>query len=75
MSRLPRVTGGDTVAALLRGGMLKSHVRGSHNYLRWPNSSRLVCVPVHAGKTLKVGTLANILDQAGLSVDAFVGLL
>ena len=75
MSRVPRVTGADTVAALLRGGMERSHIRGSHHFLRWPNGSRFVSIPVHAGKTLKVGTLAGILDQAGLSVDAFIKLL
>ena len=75
MSRLPRVTGDDAVSALLRGGMYVSHIRGSHHYLRWPNGSRLVSVPVHAGKTLKVGTLSNILNQAGLSVDVFIKLL
>ena len=75
MSRMPRVTGEETMAALLRGGMKKSHVRGSHHYLRWPNGARLVSIPVHAGKILKIGTLTNILDQAGLSVDAFIKLL
>ena len=75
MTRMPRVTGADTVAALIRGGMELSHIRGSHHYLKWRNGSRLVSVPVHAGKTIKVGTLGSILDQVGLSVDAFIKLL
>jgi hypothetical protein len=32
-------------------------------------------VPVHGAKTLPVGTIGDILDQAGLSVDEFVALL
>ena len=75
MSRLPRVTGKDTVSTLLRAGMTISHVRGSHHYLKWSDGTTLVCVPVHAGKTLKVGTLKSILDQAGLSVDTFIDLI
>jgi predicted RNA binding protein YcfA (HicA-like mRNA interferase family) len=75
MNSLPRVTGKETLAALLRAGMEQSHVRGSHHYLKWPNRTSLVCIPVHAGKTLKIGTLKNILDQAGISTNAFIDLL
>ncbi|MDR0220780.1 MAG: type II toxin-antitoxin system HicA family toxin [Lachnospiraceae bacterium] len=75
MSRLPRVTGKDALAALLRAGMVESHARGSHHYLKWHNSSTLVTVPVHSGKTLRIGTLSNILSQAGISVDKFISLL
>jgi predicted RNA binding protein YcfA (HicA-like mRNA interferase family) len=75
MSRLPRVTGKDTLAALLRAGMVESHVRGSHHYLKWPEGTGLVTVPVHGGKTLRIGTLNSILNQAGISIDFFVSLL
>ena len=75
MSRLPRITGKEALSALLRAGMVQVHVRGSHHYLKWPEGSIPVGVPVHAGKILKVGTLKNILDQAGLSVDVFYKLL
>jgi len=68
MSRLPRVTGKDTLAALLKAGMVESHIRGSHHYLKWPKGRMLVSVPVHAGKTLRAGTLSNILQQAGIFV-------
>jgi len=36
---------------------------------------RRVTVPVHAGTILKPKTLQSILDQAGLEVEAFRGLL
>jgi len=75
MSSLPKVTGKDTLAALLKAGMVPSHVRGSHHYLKWSDGRKLVCVPVHAGKTLRIGTLKNILDQSGLSIERFIGLL
>jgi predicted RNA binding protein YcfA (HicA-like mRNA interferase family) len=75
MSRLPRITGKDALAALLRAGMVESHIRGSHHYLKWPNGSSLVTVPVHSGKTLRIGTLNNILNQAGISINRFIDLL
>ena len=75
MNRLPKITGKDALTALLKAGMVESHVRGSHHYLKWPNGLHIVCVPVHAGKTLKTGTLNNILEQAGLSVEHFINLL
>jgi predicted RNA binding protein YcfA (HicA-like mRNA interferase family) len=34
-----------------------------------------VTVPVHAGTILKPKTLQSILDQAGIDVEAFRGLL
>jgi predicted RNA binding protein YcfA (HicA-like mRNA interferase family) len=75
MSRLPRVTGKDAMAALLRAGMVESHIRGSHHYLKWPKGTSVVSVPVHVGKTLRIGTLNNILSQAGISIDYFISLL
>ena len=75
MSRLPRITGKDTLAALLRAGMVQSHVRGSHHYLKWPKGTILVCVPIHAGKILRIGTLRSILEQSGLDIDSFLELL
>ena len=75
MSRTPRVTGKDTLTALLRAGMVQSHVRGSHYYLKWSKGSSIVCVPVHSGKVLRIGTLKNILEQSGLTIDEFMKYL
>jgi predicted RNA binding protein YcfA (HicA-like mRNA interferase family) len=75
MSRLPRLTGRDIVAALSRGGFRLLHVRGSHHYLEPPGGKGLVTVPVHAGKIVKPGTLKNILEQADLSLEEFIDLL
>jgi predicted RNA binding protein YcfA (HicA-like mRNA interferase family) len=48
MSRTPRITGKDTLAALLKAGMVQSHVRGSRHYLKWPKGVTLVCIPDYA---------------------------
>ncbi|MCY0885079.1 MAG: type II toxin-antitoxin system HicA family toxin [Firmicutes bacterium] len=74
--RLPAITGRALVAALQRGGFLVGAVKGSHYHLYDPrNPARWVVVPVHAGKTLKPGTLHAILKQAGLTPAELMQLL
>jgi predicted RNA binding protein YcfA (HicA-like mRNA interferase family) len=74
MAKLPIVTGRVLLAALLRGGFVESHVRGSHHYLR-RDGGPLVVVPVHAGETVPPGTLRSILRKADISVEQLVALL
>jgi predicted RNA binding protein YcfA (HicA-like mRNA interferase family) len=68
MTRLPRVTGEQVKAALLRSGFVLTHVRGSHHYLRPKDGGVLVTIPVHSGEILALKTLKVILDQAGITV-------
>lgn len=75
MNRLPRPSGRQVVAALVRAGFEQSHIRGSHHYLRKPGMTALVVVPVHGNRTLPVGTLRSIIRQTGLSDEEFAGLL
>ncbi len=76
MARLPRVTGKEMIRALRRAGWEVERIRGSHHVL--VNVARpgvTVTVPVHAGDVLRPKTLTSILDQAGMSVEAFIALL
>jgi len=73
--RLPRASGKDVMAALIRAGFKVVHVRGSHHYLEPPGGGLLVTVPVHGNKTLKPKTLKSILDRAGLTIDDLIELL
>jgi len=73
MSRLPRLTGKQVIAALRRGDWQLSHIRGSHHYLR--KGSTVVCVPVHSGEVLCPKTMLSILHQAGLSVEELLELI
>ena len=75
MTRLPRVSGKQVVQALARNGFALSHVRGSHHYLRKPDGSGLVVIPVHGNRDLPTGTLRSILRQADLDAEGFVRLL
>jgi predicted RNA binding protein YcfA (HicA-like mRNA interferase family) len=69
LTRFPRATGREVLAALLREGFTLTHVRGSHHYLRKPGVTGLVVVPVHGNRTLPAGTLRSILRQAGLTAE------
>jgi len=57
------VSGPDVVRALRKLGFVEISQRGSHLKLRM--SSRIVIVPLHA--ELRLGTLASILRQAGIT--------
>ena len=69
MAKLPRVTGKQVISALKRAGFEVIHIRGSHYYLKKPEGSMLVTVPVHAGDTIPPKTLQRILEQAETEVE------
>jgi predicted RNA binding protein YcfA (HicA-like mRNA interferase family) len=51
------------------------HVSGSHYVLKHPEKpTRRVTLPFHS-KDLKCGTLLAIIEEAGMTLDAFVDLL
>ncbi len=76
MTRLPAVTAGEVVRALQRAGFDIVRSSGSHYRLvHRDDPTRATTVSVHAGKTLKRGTLHGIIKQAGLTSDEFVALL
>jgi len=35
----------------------------------------MISVPVHGNRQIPIGTLSNILDEAGISIDAFIASL
>lgn len=75
MSKLPQVSGKDTIRALHKIGFKTVHQRGSHIKLSRTigNQQQTVIVPLQ--KVLKKGTLRNgILKPISLSVEAFIKL-
>jgi len=72
MPRLPRgVSGPDAIRALERLGFAVVRQRGSHIVMRRGSSGCLV--PNH--REIKTGTLAGVLRQAGVSIEAFAAEL
>ncbi|MEV0895546.1 type II toxin-antitoxin system HicA family toxin [Actinoplanes sp. NPDC049802] len=58
--------------ALTKAGFVHMRTKGSHAVYQHPNG-RVVVVPQHS--TVKRGTLASILRQAGLTTAEFQSLL
>jgi len=75
MSRLPVVSGRQTIVALQAVGYVAVRQRGSHVRMRHPSEPgrKPVTIPDH--RELKSGTLRAILRDAGLSVEEFAKLL
>jgi len=71
MPKLPRVSGAEVVRALERLGFQNARQRGSHVVMKRGASGCVV--PLH--RELKVGTLAGLLRQAGVSPDDFIANL
>lgn len=68
MPRLPRVSGAEAVRVLERLGFAVVRQRGSHIVMR--RGAAGCVVPNH--REMKVGTLAGVLRQAGVSVEEFI---
>lgn len=76
MPKLPRVTSAQVYRALLRAGWYEHRSRGGHVILKNTDRPGLrVTLAMHRTSTMKLKTLASVLDQAGLSTDQFRELL
>ncbi|MBI1726084.1 MAG: type II toxin-antitoxin system HicA family toxin [Candidatus Rokubacteria bacterium] len=74
MTKLPRGLSGRQVRrALERAGFYLKRQKGSHMVLRRDSPFAQVVVPAHA--SIDTGTLAAILESAGISADDFRELL
>jgi predicted RNA binding protein YcfA (HicA-like mRNA interferase family) len=71
MPRLPRLSSREAIRALERVGFVQVRQRGSQIVLQREGQT---CV-VPAGRDLRIGTLAGLLDQAGLAIDEFLAAL
>jgi predicted RNA binding protein YcfA (HicA-like mRNA interferase family) len=74
MSRGPRVTGAELLAALTKCGFATIRRKGSHHFVRHEDG-RSTVVPVHSGETLGPGLLHKILRDCQLSVESLQKLL
>lgn len=74
MSKAPRVTGADLVAALKKGGFNIARIRGSHYFLRHEDG-RTTVIPVHSGETIGPGLLHKILRDCKLTIESLEALV
>ena len=74
MSRLPSLRPRQVVTALERCGFIVVRVAGSHSQLFNQRTRRHTTVP-HHNRELPRGTIAAIIQQAGLTREEFLRLL
>lgn len=72
MSKLPHLSGKDMVRFVEQHGYVLKRISGSHHF--FAKGRDRVCVPVHAGKQIRIGTLMNILRSMHLSAEEFLRL-
>ena len=74
MSKLPVISGKETVKALSKKGFFIHHQKGSHIVMKKEGHPDIrVIVPNH--RELKKGMLRDIIKDAGLTIDEFLCLL
>jgi predicted RNA binding protein YcfA (HicA-like mRNA interferase family) len=64
---LKTVSGKQFCRILERHGWQLRRIRGSHHVYTRPGIDLILTVPVHGNRDLKVGLLASLLKQAGLT--------
>ncbi|MBN1935514.1 MAG: type II toxin-antitoxin system HicA family toxin [Anaerolineae bacterium] len=74
MTKLPRITGRQLVAALCKGGFEVIRVKGSHHFMRHPSGKSTV-VPVHRGETIGPGLMSQILRDCEITREELIELL
>ena len=74
MPKLPNLTPQKVIRILKSQGFVLDRTKGSHHVFYHPESKRRAIVPVHQ-KDLPVGTLTEILKQAGIDKDELRDLL
>ncbi len=66
MSRLPRVTGKQLLAALRKAGFVLVRIKGSHHFVRHADG-RTTTVPVHTGDIIGPGLMRDILQDVEMT--------
>lgn len=74
MTRLPRLTGQEVIAALKNAGFEVVRIKGSHHRLRHADG-RVTTVPVHVGETIVPGLMASVLRDVEMTRAEFFLLL
>jgi predicted RNA binding protein YcfA (HicA-like mRNA interferase family) len=69
--KLPHLSGAEIIRALERLGFTQARQKGSHVILK--RGSIGCVVPLH--RQVKIGTLAGVLRQAGVSAEEFIATL
>jgi len=72
---LPVVTSREVIHVANKIGFVLDRQSGSHAIFIHKEKKLRIVIPIHKGKDIKPKTLKGIIDDIGLSVDEFRGLL
>ena len=75
MSRLGSYAGEEVVRGFQEAGWRIVRRKGSHVILAKEGYRTTLSIPVHKGKNVKRGTLRDLIRDAGMTVEEFVGHL
>ena len=77
MGKLPQISGQELCKAIEKEGFVFVRQTGSHCiYQKQTEEGKItITVPVHSNKSLKKGTLLNILKKSGISREKLVFLI
>ena len=71
MPRLPVITGKDAVKVFTKFGYVIVKISSSHYNMKKEGNPIRISVPVHAGKTLRPGTLRALIRSSGITKEEF----
>jgi predicted RNA binding protein YcfA (HicA-like mRNA interferase family) len=74
MSKYPRLTGKQLIAALNKLGFEVIRIKGSHHFLRHEDG-RSTVIPVHAGETVGPGLFSKIMRDCDVTREQLHDLL
>lgn len=65
----------EVIEVLKKLGFRERRQTGSHLILRNDQTGKIIPVPIHGSKDLKIGTLRSIIRHSGANVEEFFDLL
>ena len=74
MTKLPQLSGKESIKILLKSGFVHTKKTGSHAILKKQTDKGTVVVPVPLHDELAKGTLLSIIYQAGFTREEFIAM-
>jgi predicted RNA binding protein YcfA (HicA-like mRNA interferase family) len=75
MAKLPVLRGNKVLKAFSKAGWTAVRQKGSHVIMTKENLDVTLSVPVHKSKSVKRGTLRDLIKDADLTVEEFLMLI
>jgi len=75
MAGLHKLTPEKVIRAFEKAGWVSRGQRGSHVKLTKEGNPNILSIPVHKGKTIKIGLLKDQIKKSGLTEEEFLALL